>query len=92
MARLIATHDDPERADLQRPGAVMAEGRTVAYDRYLLVGSTLSEDRGAAFARFVAALREHGGEFLTIESTKGHPNKVLVIYGPTRFVVAVQQW
>lgn len=93
MLRLIAAHGRPDREDLRTPGSVTAfDGERLAYDRYLVVGSTITVDRGTAFREFVAALGRHGGDFRTVETTAGVPSKVLVRQDGLRYVVAVGQW
>lgn len=93
MQRLIEVHDDPERADFRTPGTVTnATGEKIAYDRYLVVGSTLTQDRGSAFAQFILDLRANGGDFVTITQREEEISKVLVRYDDQRFVVAVGQW
>ena len=70
-----------------------ADGTEVAYDRFLLVGSELAEDRGAAFARFLASIRERGGDWRTVTiGSDGAPRKVLMVLDGQRVMVAVQQW
>ena len=92
----IAAFDGPDGPSQLHgsPGTVTTSGgETLPYDRYLLVGSQLSADRGRSFDTFVEALRVDGAEFQTIEVRQdGKPAKIMVVLDGKRIVVSVQQW
>jgi hypothetical protein len=93
MRRALEEHGDPDRADLRTPGTVTrAPDERLAYDRYLVIGSTLTTDRGEAMREFLASLERDNASFVIIESPQGSPTKVLVNYEGLRYVVAVGQW
>jgi hypothetical protein len=93
MVRAIAEHGDPDRVDLRTPGTVTAYPHgEIPYDRILLVGSTLTEDRGRAFERLASELDAAGGEYATLESANGRPTRMLVVLDGQRYLISMLQW
>ncbi len=93
MIRAIEEHGDPDRADLRTPGTVTAYPHgEIPYDRILLVGSTLTEDRGRAFERLASELDAAGGEYATLESANGRPTRMLVVHDGQRYLISMLQW
>jgi hypothetical protein len=92
----LATFDGPDGPSSLHgsPGSVTdANGESVRYDRYLLIGTELGRDRGQAFAEFVRELELRGGSYRTLERMlDGRPSKVLVDVDGQRIVVSVQKW
>jgi hypothetical protein len=93
MVRAIAEHGDPDRADLRTPGTVTAYPHgEIPYDRILLVGSTLTEDRGRAFERLATELDAAGADYATLESANGRPTKMIVVHDGLRYLITMLQW
>ena len=94
-ARIAAFDGSDGPGDLfGKPGtATAADGRLVTYDRYLLVGSTLTEDRGRAFDRFVEEIEAAGARYFVFHRrADGRPAKILLTLDEQRIVATVQQW
>ncbi len=93
MLRAIAEHGDPDRADLRTLGTVTAYPHgEIPYDRILLVGSTLTEDRGKAFERLASEFDALGGDYATLESANGRPTRMLVVHDGLRYRITMLQW
>ena len=93
VARLLATYDQPQRPDLKGPGtATTSTGATVAYDRSVVVGSTLTKDRGASFEAFLEDLKAQGGTYQVVGYSQGRVSSVLVRYQNQRMLISAGQW
>ena len=94
MAARVAEFDGPDGpSELHgAPGRQLIEsGESVAYDRWCIVGDRLRKDQ--VFDEFVVALREAGGEFRVLHSSRdGRVEKILVNLDGRRIVVSPLQW
>ena len=94
MAARVAEFDGPDGpSELHgAPGRqLIASGESVAYDRWCIVGDRLRKDQ--VFDEFVVALREAGGEFRVLHSSRdGRVEKILVNLDGRRIVVSPLQW
>lgn len=70
-----------------------SNGERVPYDRYLLVGTSLQQERVREFDAFVDRLEAGGGAFYVFHvHSDGRPAKVLVNLDGTRIVCSRQEW
>jgi hypothetical protein len=93
-AQLLQARMTTEGGAEHAPGTVaIANGERVPYDRYLLVGSELGQDRGTAYAAFLREIVERGGTYRVLEQRQdGSPIKVLMVVDDVRVVVSVLRW
>jgi hypothetical protein len=85
--------DGPDKLFVTGGYGHAADGRKIAYDRWLNVGSLLLGDRGRAFDAFVEGIAQRGGSYFPLYMRSDNkPGKILVVADGKRVMVSVQEW